>query len=137
MWSPILEPVPPDLERQLRGAVVGHVRSETRRIFAPTLHVAAPGGAPARLPLDDQPTDHALRTDVVEAMCRRVGASSSALVWITRAGELAVEDVDLDWLAAARAAGAESGLSLHLAVVNRHSWRDPASGVTRSWSRLR
>ncbi len=54
-----------------------------------------------------------------------------------RLGDLALQDVDLAWLAAARAAYAEAELPLVMVVVSRTAWRDPRSGVGRSWRRLR
>ncbi len=138
MWTPIVEPVPPDLARQLRQAVLTHNRSETRRIFPPALNVAAPSGVSARLPLDDEePTDHALRTDVVEAMCRRVGASTSALVWVSRSGDLAWRTSTSTGWPPVAPPGPNLALSLHMVVVTRRGWSDPASGATRTWARLR
>ena len=114
------------------------------------VHVGTPGGAVATFALDDSREgprlDHALRTDVLEAMVRRAdradrGASSgpgrTLLVWLTRPGPLEPRDVDLAWLAATRAAAAELGRVLPMVVVNRRSWRDPATGVAREWTRLR
>ena len=83
------------------------------------------------------PLDHALRTDVVAAMLARVRAEPAPLVWITRPGDLCLQDVDAVWLAAARAATAEAGRALTLVVVTRQGWWDPRSGATRTWRRLR
>ena len=134
----IREPLTAREHRTLRRAVLEHALSERRRIFAPLLHVGAPGGpqalfAPGR-PAD---TDHALRTDVVAALLRRTAGTEPRLVWLTRPGDLALQDVDAAWLAATRAAGAEAGLPLTMVVVTRHGWRDPRSGAGRTWKRLR
>lgn len=138
MWTPIIQPVPPALTRQLRRAVLEHARADTRRVFPPVLNIAATDGVGAQLPLLDHALDHALRTDLTEALCRRVRASTSgALVWISRTGELSVEDADLAWLAACRTAAAELDVTLRFVVINRRSWRDPASGAGCSWGRLR
>jgi hypothetical protein len=59
------------------------------------------------------------------------------MVWLTRAGPLDLQDVDAAWLAAARIATAEAGVSLTMVVVTRHGWLDPRSGVRREWKRLR
>ena len=59
------------------------------------------------------------------------------MVWLTRAGDLDLQDVDAAWLSAARAAGAEAGIDLTLVVVTRRGWSDPRSGVSREWKRLR
>jgi hypothetical protein len=48
-----------------------------------------------------------------------------------------VQDVDARWLAAARASYAEAGLPLTFVVVNRRGWRDPRSGLGRTWARVR
>lgn len=144
----IREPVSAPLHQALRRAVLEHAVSERRRVFAPLLHVGTPGGPQALFAPDAPGTrrdahgpdrlDHALRTDVVAAMLRRHPASSPApLVWLTRAGELCLQDVDAAWLAAARAATAEAGVPLTLVVVTRRGWWDPRSGATRTWRRLR
>jgi hypothetical protein len=126
------------LHRSLRRAVLEHAGSERRRIFAPLLHVGTPGGpqalfAPGPLPA----TDHALRTDVMAALLRRTSAIDGRLVWLTRPGDLELQDLDAAWLAAARAAGAEAGVPVTMVVVTRHGWRDPRSGAGRTWKRLR
>ena len=115
----IQEPVAAGTAAVLRRAVLDHVRTERRRRFAPLLHAGVPGGAEevfAAAPGDG--LDHALRTDVVAPQERR-------------------HDVDVAWLAAARAAGAEAGGDVTLVVVTRRGWTDPRSGVRREWKRLR
>ena len=132
------EPVPPALERLLRQAVLDHVTTELRRAFPPAVHVGMPGGLATTLALGDQRLDHSLRTDVLEAMVHRVRRGGpTPLVWLTRRGELSIADVDLVWLAAARTAAAELGRPLPFVVVNRRAWRDPGTGVGRTWQRLR
>ena len=137
----IEEPVDGPLHKALRRAVLEHATSERRRVFAPLLHVGTPGGpqdvfAPAHL--DPDPLDHALRADVAAALLRRHRSTSPApLVWLTRPGELCLQDVDAAWLAAARTAAAEADLPLTMVVVTRRGWWDPRSGATRTWRRLR
>jgi hypothetical protein len=135
----IVEPVPEPLLGVLRRAVLDHALGESRRLFSPVLHVGVPGGSTARLHLADaEPDDQAVRIDVVEAMVRRVGRMPGApLVWLTRPGPLTVQDLDLHWLAASAAAAGELRVGLRMVVVDRHSWRDPRTGVGRQWQRLR
>ncbi len=133
----ILEPVAPALHDRLRRAVLTHATLAQRRRRLPSVvHVGEPAAAPARFVLGDTRLDHALRTDVLEAMVRRVRAPEP-LVWLTRAGAPDPQDVDLAWLAAARAASGELGRPLPMVVVTRHGWRDPGTGCARTWARLR
>jgi len=133
------EPVGPHLHATLRRAVLEHVSSERRRTFPPLLHVGMPGGPQVLFAKDPlHPLDQALRADVVAAMlARQRTASVAPLVWLTRAGDLCLQDVDAAWLAAARGAAAEAGLPLTMVVVTRRGWWDPRSGATRTWRRLR
>lgn len=127
----------------LRQAVLDHKTSERRRVHPEVLHVGIPGGRVVCLGLDEvEPSDPGLRTDVVAAL--RVRATQGAaeehqepMVWLTRTGALELQDVDARWLAAARAAYHEAGAPLAFVVVNRHGWRDPRSGLSRTWARLR
>ena len=126
----------------LRQAVLDHKSRERRRVHPAVLHVGLPGGQVARLALDEvEPSDPGLRTDVVAAL--RVRATKGAaedhvpMVWLTRTDALGLQDVDARWLAAARAAYDEAGAPLAFVVVNRHGWRDPRSGLSRTWARLR
>jgi hypothetical protein len=133
------EPVRRELRALLRRAVLDHAVTERRRHYLPLLRVGRPGGAQTVFAVrPDETTDHALRADVVAAMLRRVRRpEETALVWLTRAGDLDLQDVDADWLAAARTAYAEAGVPLTMVVVNRRGWRDPRSGAGHQWSRLR
>lgn len=136
----VVEPVPRALERLLRQAVLAHAHDERRRTFPPVVHAGTPGRRTISFPLGDAldglRLDHAVRTDVVEAMVQQTGLRDP-LVWLTRRGELSTQDVDLAWLSAVRTAAGELGRTLPFVVVNRRSWRDPRSGVGRSWQRLR
>jgi hypothetical protein len=135
----LTEPLPRDLRAALRRAALDHALSERRRHFTPALHVGTPGGPQAVLALEpDTRLDHTLRTDVVAALLVRAAREGAgSLVWLTRPGGLELQDLDAAWLAAARAASAEAGAPLTLVVVNRHGWRDPRSGLARTWTRLR
>lgn len=137
----LVEPVAPRLAALLRRAVLDHATSEPRRHFPARLHVGTPGGAQRVLAVADEETDHSLRTDVVAAMLGRAAVGGidgiGPLVWITRPGELELQDVDATWLAAALAATGEAGRPLVLVAVTRHGWWDPRSGLSRRWKRLR
>ncbi|UMG92170.1 hypothetical protein [Nocardioides sp. TF02-7] len=134
----IREPVDRALQRLLRRAVLDHARAtERRRLYPPALHVGVPGIRARRFEVVDE-LDHALRTDVVEAMLRpAVDTGVVPLLWLTRRGEREQQDADSEWSAAVAAAGGELGLTLGLVVVTRRSWHDPCTGVGRSWQRLR
>ncbi|MEQ4522141.1 hypothetical protein [Nocardioides kribbensis] len=150
----LTEPLAPGMEALLRRAVLDVALSGPTRVRPPVLHVGVPGGPTAVfVPRTDDPDlDPALRSDVVAAMVRRAdllaaadrtrqghaeAAPTAPVVWLVRLGDLALQDVDLAWLAAARAAYAEAELPLVMVVVSRTAWRDPRSGVGRSWRRLR
>lgn len=136
------DPAPSPEQVLLRRAVLEHVRSISGRTVPPVLHVGVPGGQVRDFVVRrDEPTDHALRADVVSAMVGRRpaadGRSALPWVWLSRAGDLHLHDLDAQWLAAACTAYAEAGLDLTMVVVNRRGWRDPRSGTTRTWVRLR
>jgi hypothetical protein len=59
------------------------------------------------------------------------------MTWLTRPGCLEPQDVDLAWLRVVAAVNGETGHSLPFVVVTRAGWRDPRSGVGRTWRRLR
>jgi hypothetical protein len=135
----LTDPVPSGLHALLRLAVLDHARSERRKHYLPLVHVGRPGASQTLFAVrTEDGADHALRTDVVAAMVRRATpGAGTPMVWLTRSGELDLQDVDAAWLAAARTAYAEAELPLTMVVVNRRGWRDPRSGVGRTWSRLR
>ena len=129
----------------LRRAVREHAAAERRARFVPILHVGVPGEPHEVFAVvPDEPADHALRTDVVAALRHRAlrrtpGAAvgPGPLVWLTRGGDLELQDVDMAWFAAARQAYGEADGELCFAVVNRHGWHDPRTGARRSWVRAR
>jgi hypothetical protein len=136
----VREPIDPERRRLLRRAVLEHVRSHPGRAFPPVVHVGTPGGVVRRFTVRrDEPTDHALRADIVAAMLgRRADAPPQwPWVWLTRPGELALHDLDVAWLSAAASAYTEAGADLTMVVVNRRGWRDPRSGAGQTWVRLR
>jgi len=134
------EPLDAQTRALLRRAVLGHAATERRRVHPPALHVGLPGGLVADLVLDPtEAADPGLCADVVAAMRvrTRTDGSSAPMVWLTRTGDLGLQDVDARWLSAARSAYAEAEAALVLVVVTRRGWRDPRSGLTRTWVRLR
>lgn len=133
----LTEPLSPRTGALLRQAVREHAGAGRRRAD-PVLHVGVPGGHRAELVLDpDEPTDPGLRTDLVSALRQRVGPHLDPMVWLSRSGEPDLEDVDARWLSAARAAYAEARAPLVFVVVTRRGWRDPRSGLARTWARPR
>ena len=121
----------------LRRLVLDHKASERRHRFPAALHLGGPGRPETgRVDESEAELDHALRCDVLEAMLRR-SRGGPMMTWLTRPGSLEVQDVDLAWLRAVAAVNGETGRSLPYLVVTREGWRDPWSGVGRSWRRLR
>ena len=135
----VIDPVPRATGLLLREAVRRLARGEHRRRFAPLLHLGRPGVHEHAVPAALSLTDHALRCDLVAAVLARhpEAGGTEPLVWLTRAGELDAEDLDLAWTAAAAAAFAEAGRDLTCVVVTRQGWRDPRSGTRREWQRIR
>ncbi len=136
----VREPIDPERRRLLRRAVVEHVAARPGRAVPCVVHVGTPGHGVRRFTVrDGEPTDHALRADIVAALVgrRRDTARSWPWLWLTRAGDLALHDLDADWLAAATTAYAEAGGDLTMVVVTRRGWRDPRSGAQQTWVRLR
>ena len=132
------DPLPRHTQVLLRRAVLEHAAQERRRVYPPMLHVGVPGDRVASLAVAAaEPTDPGLRTDVVAALRVRAEARPASLVWLSRSGALELQDVDARWLAAACAAYAEARAPLEFVVVNRRGWRDPRSGLSRTWVRLR
>jgi hypothetical protein len=137
--DPQPDPLTPQTQALLRRAVLDFRVTERRKAFAPVLHVGVPGATRfAYEPRRDKPMEHGVRADLVAAFLHRTCAGPvEPLVWLTRTGELVLEDVDAAWLSAARSAYAEAGVSLTMVVVTRRGWWDPRSGRRREWKRLR
>lgn len=128
----------------LRRAVVDHAASERRRRHVPILHIGIPGEPHEVFAVvPSEVTDHALRSDIVAAMRRqelrrqRRSDASPMLVWLTRGGDLELQDLDAAWHAAARQAFGEAAEELNFAVVCRRGWHAPGSGARREWARIR
>lgn len=128
------------LHQALRRAVFDHAVNEPRARFPARLHLGTPGGAVVVQAVTGEAADHALRVDLVAAMLTRLGDDDApdVLVWLTRPGDLEpVQDADQEWLAAAVQAFAELGRELVFVTVTRRGWRDPRSGASRRWVRMR
>ena len=122
-------------ERRFRAAVLELASTETRRRHPVLLHVGDPEGR-VGVVVDDVGLDHALRADVLGALLWR-HRDQQPLVWLTRTGPLAWQDVDARWFAAFRAARGEVLVGQDFLVVTRHGWHDPATGSSRTWKRIR
>ena len=121
----------------LRRLVHEHKAGERRHRFPPVLHLGGPGRPETgRVEESQAVLDDALRCDLLEAMLRRAPAGP-LMTWLTRPGGLEPQDVDLVWLRVVGAVNGETGRSLPYLVVTRDGWRDPRSGVSRTWRRLR
>ncbi len=123
----------------LRLAVARFRASEPRRTFPPVVHVGRPGGGHVEfVDLTEHRLDHALRTEVTAALLSRAQTGMRRpVLWLTRAGMLGTEDLDLRWYAAARAAYGEAGVPLAMVVVTKSGWYDPRTDARREWKRLR
>jgi hypothetical protein len=130
----LLEPLCRRDRRVLREAVLAHATTEHRRHFAPTLHIGTPGGRVVSV-ADDRAWDHGLRTELLGAVLRAL--DDPPWIWVTRVGDLDLQDVEAAWLGPVIAAAAERGTDPSFVVVTRHGWRDPRSGVGQQWLRIR
>jgi hypothetical protein len=135
--GPVLEPVSRGDLVLLRRLVLEHKAVERRRRFPAVLHVGGMGRPEVgRVEESAAELDHALRCEVLEALLR--GAPDGPITtWLTRPGDLTVQDVDLAWLRAITTVNGQTGRSLPYLVVTREGWRDPATDVGRTWRRLR
>ena len=137
----VREPVARADQARLRRLVVELKAAERRRRFPAVLHVGGPGrpevGRCAE-PLDPSGSqlDQALRCDLLEAVLRRA-PPGPVMTWLTRPGDLEDQDLDLAWLRVVVAVNGETGRALPYLVVTREGWRDPRSGVSRRWRRVR
>jgi hypothetical protein len=132
---PVLrEPVSLTTRRALRTAVLLLAQTDRRRHVPPCLHVGTPGG-PTTTIAHDGDWDHGLRTEVVGAALR--ACDDPPWVWLTRSGPLTLQDPDAAWLGPTLAAAAEREHDVAFVVVTRHGWRDPRSGLTQQWQRIR
>jgi hypothetical protein len=120
---------------------VGRLRlRESRRVFDASVHVGELGGARTGFVVAarDLPVmDVQLRCDVVGRLLEDAPEAWQT-TWLVRPGTPEPHDVDLQWLAAARAAFAMHGRPLGgCYVVTRTGWRDLVTEEHRTWVRLR
>jgi hypothetical protein len=136
-----VRPAPPDDRRRLLREEVGRLRArESRRVFDTSVHVGVLGGPRTGFVVraQDLPVvDAALRTDVLVALLEQ-SPPAWRTGWLVRAGTPERHDLDLQWLAAARAAFATHDRPLvGFYVLTRTGWRDPVADEAQSWTRLR
>ena len=127
------ELVPAAMTREMRRLNDSMGRT---RVFGRALHLGEPGGSLVSIP--DHPWyDDGMRIDLVDRALSGLD-SPECLVWVTRPGELAAEDGDWRWLAAARPVLADHGQPLdHFHVVTRHGWHELLSGRQVWWPKVR
>lgn len=124
--------------RALRAAVLEHKESEHRHHFPPALHVGLPGHSHVHHADPALAYDPGLRTDIALALLQRsLRTLPVPFVWLTRPGDLDLQDPEVWWGSAVCHAAGALDTPVSLVVVNRHGWRDPVSGVRREWRRLR
>lgn len=121
----------------LRREVFALRRSTRARVFAPRVHVGLPSTENHAVP-DPGPADHALRTDLIAGLLRMQDEDARPAVWLTRVGAPEPHDLDVAWLAAARAAFSEAEVALPwFVVITKSGWHRPTTGEGRTWQRLR
>ncbi|MDO7869425.1 hypothetical protein [Nocardioides jiangxiensis] len=131
-----LAPLDAGTTAALRLLVFGLRRGTRARTFSPVVHVGVPGGEVYVAPADV--ADHALRSDLVLTLLAMHRDEARPGVWLTRSGTPDEHDLDLAWLAAARAGFRESAADLPwFVVVTKQGWRRPATDEGRRWQRLR
>ena len=134
----LVQPLPAETLAWWRATVL-ELRTDVRRVFAPLLHAGTPGGrnftAPVRF---EGEVDQGLQVDLARVLIERArGAGAFSALWLTRSGSLDLHDLDAMWCAASVRACREAGVDDTFVVVTRPGWRDPRSGVERTWKRLR
>ena len=133
----LVDPVPAELRRQLRRAVVDLAAGRQRKRFAAMVQAGTPGTVVRRAPAS-LGRDFDLRCEVATSLRESVRASCpEPLIWLTRPGAPQWHDVDAAWLPALLHAAGETGDDLTFVVVTRHGWYDPRTGVRQVWSRVR
>lgn len=135
---PLQAPVDRLTHTVLRAAVLELRESEPRVRFPARLCVGVPGRSRVHVLDGDGPADAGHRAEVALALLHAAAADvRRPYAWLSRPGELVVEDVDLLWGSAVRWAAGALGTTTDLVVVTRRGWVDPVSGVRREWRRLR
>ncbi|CAA9372901.1 MAG: hypothetical protein AVDCRST_MAG32-877 [uncultured Nocardioides sp.] len=122
----------------LRSAVLELRESEPRLRFSARVQAGVPGRARVHRIAQDDPTDAGHRAEIALALLHAAARDTPRpYVWLSRPGDLTVEDLDLVWGSAVRWAAGALGAATDLVVVTRGGWFDPVSGVRREWRRLR
>ncbi len=127
--------------RELRAAAHDLRRRHLDHRFAPALVIGDLSDLPTRAvahPIHGE-EDAGLRSEIVDVLAvRALALAPRPAVLLTRSGALEPTDLDLTWLAAARAAvRGYHAEPLTTVVVTKHGWFDPFSGAQRHWKRLR
>lgn len=127
--------------RELLRAEVGRLRAlESRRTFDPSVHVGQLGGDRTGFVLraKDRPVlDTALLRDVAGRLVEESPCWWHT-AWVLRPGDMEPQDLDLQWLAAARPAfGSRDRVLEGCFVVTRSGWRDLLTDEVRAWARAR
>jgi hypothetical protein len=134
------EPIDATLRLLLREEVGSLRARESRRRFDASVQVGILGGARAGFVLraKDRPVmDAALLRDVASRLVEG-SPSSWRHAWLVRPGTVEPHDLDLHWLAAARAAFGSVERPLGgCFVVTRSGWRDVVTDDGHAWVRLR
>jgi hypothetical protein len=127
---------PADLTDHLRREVGALRARESRRVFDPILYVGHLDGERDSFVVrsrDVPAIDRAVRVDVVGALVARVGGDPS-MAWLTRPGQPALLDSDVDWMTAAGAGFAMHGRALRgFWVVTPAGWCDAHTGLSQRW----
>lgn len=117
-------------------------RRETRRVFDPVVYVGRLAAAPETrasfvISGEARPVlDRALRAEVVARLLEDSPGADTA--WLVRPGDPEPWQSDTDWLVAAETAfAAQDAGTPAFWVVTRYGWRDPRTGASRTWRRLR
>lgn len=111
----------------------------TRRALPTTVHVGSPEGQHTDIDVEAW-QDAGIRTELVARALAGLDEPvfERAIPWLTRTGELDVQDADLQWGAAAREGYARYGLDLPgFFVVTRRGWSNLLTGETHVWQRVR
>jgi hypothetical protein len=138
--GPPADDVPLERRRLLRREVGLLRRRESRRTFDTAVHVGELGGESAGFVAraQDLPVlDAGLRTDVICGLLAGLTITTPT-AWVVRSGTPETQDVDLQWLAAARTATDLLGRRLDgCYVLTPTGWLDLVTGRRRTWVRLR
>jgi hypothetical protein len=143
------------LAHWLRARVAALRTATRRRTFPAAVELVTPDARAGTEPeaswrYGTEPTDHALRVDVLarlltDCRCRlrqQVSPRATQVNEVTlvhvRPGPHEPADLDLGWAAAASVAGAIAGVEVVSAIaLSRWGWYDLRTGQHRSWVRLR